>query len=63
MSPSHGCAVFVTSLIGIQRRAAAERSIASQTACTLLPCAKSGCHVVSGQPSSRSATWLAKLDP
>ena len=37
--------------------------MAAQTAWAAAPSAKPGVHTASGQPSSRSATWLTKLDP
>ena len=53
----------VTAPILTQWPEAAEVSIASQTACTAAPSRKPGVHGVSGQPSSRSATWFANDAP
>jgi hypothetical protein len=60
---AHPAAEPVMSLSGTQPRPAAEASIASQTACTAAPCAKPGDQAASGQPSSRSAAWLANDEP
>src|SRR5437870_1251274 len=58
-----GVRLSMTSATSTQRRSAADRSIASQTAWTAAPWAKSGSHGLSGQRSSRSPRWLTKLEP
>src|SRR5580692_3802739 len=46
-----------------QRLEADEVSIASHTAWTMAPSRNPGLHGASGQPSSRSAAWLANEEP
>src|SRR4029077_2006643 len=52
-----------TSLMLTQWPEAAEVSIASHTAWTAAPSRNPGLHGPSGQPSSRSAAWLANEEP
>ena len=60
---AQGAGFPVISLMVTHRSWAAEVSMAAQTACAAAPSSKPGVHGAPGQPSSRSATWLTKLEP